>query len=239
MTTATAPTHGRASRLAATVLFFALSSAAFAAEHDDGAWLIVSTTDAFKANTGDSRWHYSFDAQARYFNLGSGINQYLLRPGIGWQVSSNVRVWAGYARIRYRNSIGNTVDEDRFWQQLDWRAGSWSGGTLTMRARLEQRSLSAGDDVALVLRFQTKYVRPVGERGKTKLILGIEPFVDLRNTDWGGDSGLGQNRSFIGFDWRVSNRLSLEAGYMHQYIWVDSGSDRINHLGVLNFKVRL
>jgi hypothetical protein len=216
-----------------------ISSAAFAAENDDGAWLIVSTTDTFKTDSGDSNWHYSLDAQARYFNLGSGINQYLLRPAIGWQTSSNIRVWVGYARIRARNSVGTTVDEDRFWQQLDWRAGRWNGGTLTMRARLEQRSLSSGDDVGLVLRFQTRYVRPMGEHGKTKLVIGIEPFVDLKNTDWGGDSGLAQNRSFIGMNWRLSSGLSLEAGYMHQYIWVDSGTDRVNHLGVLNFKVRL
>ena len=84
-----------------------------------------------------------------------------------------------------------------------------------------------------------KYVRPIGENGSTSLILAIEPFVDLRDTDWGGESGLSQNRVLIGFSRRFSDRLSIEAGYMNQYIWRDNAENRVNHLGVLNFKVKL
>ena len=54
---------------------------AVAAEDDLGIWTIVSTSDAFQLDSGPSRWLYTFDAQARYFDVGSGANQYLLRPG--------------------------------------------------------------------------------------------------------------------------------------------------------------
>jgi hypothetical protein len=108
-----------------------------------------------------------------------------------------------------------------------------------MRARLEQRSVSVSNDTGLVLRLMAKYMRPIGSSGKTSLILGIEPFVDLRDTDWSGDAGLKQNRSTIGVGWQVSDALLLETSYMNQYIWRDSAEDRSNHLAVLNFRLTL
>lgn len=216
-----------------------LSSPALAADDNDGLWTIFSTTDAFRSDDGASRWHYWFDAQARYFDLGTGINQYLVRPGIGYKPGDNLSVWAGYARLRSRNRSGNVADENRYWQQLSWTAGRWNNGTLSMRARLEQRSLSTGDDLGLVVRLMTKYVRPFGADSSSYVTVSLEPFVDLRDTDWGGESGIGQNRLSIGVGWRISRSLVLEAGYMNQYIFADSGEDRVNHLGVLNFKLKL
>ena len=218
---------------------FVASTQVSATEDNNAAWAIFTTTNAFQTDDRASHWHYWFDAQARYFDLGSGINQYLVRPGIGYEFYDNLTAWAGYARLRARNRSGDVTDENRYWQQLTWTAGRWKDGKITMRARVEQRSVSVGDDLGLVLRFQAKYVRPIGDGGKTSLILGVEPFVDLRDTDWGGNSGLGQNRSYIGIGWRTSTNLTIETAYMNQYIWSDSGTDRSNHVAVINFKVRL
>ena len=212
---------------------------AHATENDAGIWTIFSTTNSFAGDGSASRWHYWFDAQARYFDPGSGANQWLVRPGIGYEIRDGVKAWAGYARFRSRNSAGRVADENRYWQQIDWRAGRFLGGRVTMRARLEQRSIDVGDDLGVVLRFMTKYVRPMSADGNTSLILGLEPFIDLRDTDWGGDSGIGQNRIFVGMGWRVSSKLTLEAGYMNQYIFVDSAADRINHLALLTIKAKL
>ena len=210
-----------------------------ATDSDDGLWTIFTTTDAFNAGDDVSRWHYWFDAQARYFDVGSGINQYLVRPAVGYKIRDDLSAWVGYARFRSRNRAGSVSNENRYWQQISWTAGKWNNGTVSLRARLEQRDLSTGDDLGLVLRTQAKYVRPVGSDGKRYLALGIEPFFDLRDTDYGGDSGLGQNRISIGVGWRLSDTLTIEAGYMNQFIWVDNGEDRMNHLGVLNLKMKL
>jgi hypothetical protein len=45
------------------------------------------------------RWRYWFDAQLRYFDIGSGINQYQLRPGIGYTISDNMVAHAGYLHL--------------------------------------------------------------------------------------------------------------------------------------------
>jgi len=215
---------------------YAPMSPAIATENDPGIWTIFSTTDSFAGDNAPSRWHYWFDAQARYFDPGSGANQWLIRPGIGYEIRDGVKVWAGYARFRARNAAGRVADENRYWQQVDWRAGQVLGGRVTMRVRLEQRSIDLGDDLGVVLRFMTKYVRPISADESTSLIVGLEPFLDLRDTDWGGDAGIGQNRVFIGMGKRVSSKLTLEAGYMNQYIFADSAENRVFHLAVFTIK---
>ena len=225
-------------KLLAICLVTVLPAVTAAADNEDSVWTVLTATDSFSTTDGASRWHYWFDAQARYFDLGSGANQYLVRPGIGYEIGDNLSAWAGYARLRSRNRSGNVSDENRYWQQLSWTAARWNSGTLSIRARLEQRSLSTGDDLGVVLRVLAKYVRSIGNDGKRYLSVGIEPFIDLRDTDWRGDSGMAQNRTSIGVGWRVARELNIEAGYMNQFVWVDSGRDRMNNVGVLNFKMK-
>jgi hypothetical protein len=209
-----------------------------ATENNIGIWGIFSATDAFHPEDGPGRWRYHLDAQVRYFDLGSGINQVLVRPGIGYSVNSNVSVWAGYAYLRTNTASNDSVTEDRFWQSVNWTAAKWDHGTLSMRARLEERMVSRGDDTGLVLRYMVKYVRPLRNAKNMDLVLAVEPFVDLRDTDWGGDKGLAQNRTTIGINWKFAAEKSLEFGYMNQYIWADNREDLVNHLAVVNFKMK-
>jgi len=101
---------------------FGTSMKASATEDNNAAWAIFTTTSAIRGADGSSRWHYWFDAQARNFDLGSGINQYLLRPGTGYEVNDNLTAWAGYARLLARGRSGIVLNEDRIWQQLTWVA---------------------------------------------------------------------------------------------------------------------
>ena len=221
------------------VLAFALSLTpvmpAMATESDPGAWLVVASSDSL----GDegSRWRYWVDAQARYFDLGSGIAQYLLRPAVGYQLNDEMTAWFGYARFRTRSRSGDYFDEDRFWQQLSWSGPQLGPGKLSLRVRLEQRSVSRGEDVGVTLRLMGKYVQPIGKSGRTDLVLAAEPFFSLADTDWGGRARVSQNRVFLGFGQRLSKSIRLEAGYMNQYFWNDNAEDLDNHLAILNFRV--
>jgi hypothetical protein len=81
-----------------------------------------------------------------------------------------------------------------------------------------------------------KYAKPLGESGKRDFVAALEPFVALRGTDWGGSSGLRQNRLSFGVAWTLSDKTTLETGYMNAMIWVDNGEDRMHHIAVLNLK---
>ena len=54
-----------------------------ATESDPADWTIFTTTDAYSKTGTATLWHYSLDAQSRYFEIGSGANHWLVRPGIG------------------------------------------------------------------------------------------------------------------------------------------------------------
>jgi Protein of unknown function (DUF2490) len=222
----------------AAVFACAAANSALAAEDNVGIWGIFTTEGAFDTAEGPGPWRYWFDAQLRYFDVGSGINQYQLRPGIGYAISDNMSVHAGYMYVHASNGSGRTVTEDRLWQQLTWNIARWSHGTLSMRARFQQRSVSTGDDLGWQFQYLMKYVRPIGSTENLDFIVSVEPFFILRDTDWGAESGLSQNRTAIGLGWKLSPTIAIETGYMHQYIPVDDAEDLVNHLGVVNFKVK-
>ena len=99
-----------------------------------------------------------------------------------------------------------------------------------MRLRLEQRHVSVGDDAGLSLRYRLRLARPFGQASNHRLHLSLEPILSLRGTDWGGSSGLNQNRLFIGASFAIAERWRFETGYMNQYLVLDDDEDLLNHL---------
>ena len=206
--------------------------AASATEDDAGGWAVLVASGRLGGD--ESRFRYGIDAQARYFDIGSGINQWLIRPGVGYDLGNKVSVWLGYARFRTRNRAGVVVDENRPWQDLRFNPVFANGHRLSLRLRLEQRLIDASDDGRMVLRLMARYTIPVGE--SSRLFFGVEPFYDLNTTDWGGGRGRSQDRAFIGMGWPLGKRMSVEAGYMQQLFKVDGGEDLLNHLGVITVR---
>ena len=204
-----------------------------ATEHEPGTWISFATSGGMQS--GDSRWRYWFDGQARYVDIGSGANQYVLRPAVGYRFNDRVTGWLGYARLETRTRSGLSAFENRYWQQVGWIAGLWGSASISMRLRLEQRSLSTGDDLGLSLRYRLRMTHPMGESSKNTLILSVEPFLDLRDTDWRGSAGLNQNRLFAGVTFPLAERWRLETGYMNQYVALDNSEDVSNHLFILRF----
>lgn len=97
--------------------------------------------------------------------------------------------------------------------------------------------LETGDDVGWVLRGQARYAHRLGSADRWQALAFIEPFAALNNTDWGTDRGLVQNRVFLGASYRLTSALSLEFGYLNQYLRL-SGEDLMNHLAVAHLKWR-
>ncbi len=224
--------------LVVATLFSCCSLQAQAAEDDIGIWTVFSTTDVIPSDAGPDRWSYAFDAQARYFDIGTGINQYLVRPSIGYKPGDNLQFWLGYAHIWSRNRAGAKLDEDRLFQQINWAAGNAFGGAISMRTRLLQRTLSSSDDTAVVFRIMAKYTRPLTTDGSRNLLISVEPFFNLNDTDWAGQSGLIQHRIAAGVGWKIHDKLTIETSYMNQYNLRENAVDVSNHLAVINFKVK-
>lgn len=223
--------------LLAIVACVATTWPALAADHDTGAWGIVSTTDTIDWNGQATAWRYAFDAQLRHFNRANGANQYVLRPSLGYVLANDVSLWAGYGYFLTDPDSGDSVYEHRWWQQAAWTARRWDWGTLSLRARLEERIVEDADDVGWRLRQQVQLLMPLAD-SDLSLNLWIEPYVNFRDTDWGARSGFDQNRAYAGVRMPMTAGTWLEAGYMHQYINRRGAEDVVNHFGILHLRFR-
>jgi hypothetical protein len=213
------------------------STCARAVEDNPGAWAVLSASGGLGQDSSDNPWRYWFDAQYRAFDIGSGVSQLLVRPAIGLNLRQGVSIWAGYAYVDTRSAAGRRIDEHRPWQQLSWTAFSGARSKLGLRLRLEQRFLESGDDTGWVFRAQARYAHRLDENGHWQAVGFIEPFLALNDTDWGAEHGLAQHRVFLGAAYGINAAVSIEFGYMNQYI-KRSGDDLANHLAVAHLKLR-
>lgn len=223
--------------LVTALLAFAISTTALAADDANGVWGIFSTSDNIQRAGAKTRWRYGFDAQWRHSERGAGSDQYVLRPSLGYDLNPTMSVWAGYGYFLSDPSVGSNRYEHRWWQQFAWTAKRWDWGTLSLRSRLEERDIERASDIGLRFRQQLQLAMPLPSRPLT-LITSIEHYSNVRDTDWGARSGFDQLRSYAGLRMPVGEKLTLEIGYMNQ--WINrSTEDAVNHLAMLHWRAKL
>lgn len=149
---------------------------------------------------------------------------------MGYKLSDQLSVWLGYAWVRTQAEGKDHTDEHRIWQQLSWNKG-YSWGKIATRTRLEQRFLNIGDDTGWRFRQFLKYTHPLFTE-RVYLSLWDEVFVNFNNTDWGANSGFGQNRMFAGFGVFIDpqKHYRFELGYLNQFASLQNRDDLMNHL---------
>ncbi len=191
--------------------------------NDNQGWTAFSVTGPI---TEDGRFLVWFDAHARYRDDATDLDTTILRPGVGWKVSDDLSLWGGYARVTSHRE-GPNIEEDRIWQQATYKVSEILGGALSGRTRFEQRFRNTGSDTGLRLRQAFRWARPI-EGTDWSYVLANETFIGLNDTDWGQESGYGQNRAFAGLAWKAASNVRLEAGYLNNHI-DGAGGDRTNH----------
>ncbi len=201
-------------------------------EHDAQAWLNVTVLGPVSGKI--LAWA---EVQGRFGDDASRLSQSILRPGVGYQISPRVSLWAGYGRITNHNR-GPDVGEDRLWQQLLWNAGTIAGGAVTSRTRLEQRFVEGGSDTGWRVRQFVKFNRPLRKGGDTSFVLTSETFIALDDADWGARAGFDQIRNFAGVGFSVTPKARIELGYLNQYIDRPGPNDRMNHIASASLLAR-
>jgi hypothetical protein len=141
----------------------------------------------------------------------------LFRLAAGKRIAKNVTVWQGYVHQKQYQD-GADRNEERSYQQLNWQAATGRWGSLQFRTRFEQRWFSNGNDMGLRARQQVRYEKPLGTSDRAVVAVATgELFFNLRDTDYGARDGFEASRTFAGLRVPLSDRHSVEAGYLAQY----------------------
>ncbi len=209
-----------------------LSAPACADTSDNQIWMSGTVSGKFE---GTPSLLYSFDTHARLRDEGERFGTRIYRPALGWKVSKTTELWSGYAFVDIETA-SSEAEEHRFFQQLNYKPGSFLGGSLSLRTRFEQRWRNTGGDTGYRLRQQVRLSHPL-EDTPMSLVLSNEILFTVNDTDWGQSSGYDQNRLFGGLSYRLSEVVSLETGYMLNHV---NGlrEDTANHVFSLSLAAR-
>jgi Protein of unknown function (DUF2490) len=197
---------------------------------DERVWWNVTVQE--RART-ESPWRWYFELQGRHRDGVSSLDQLLVRPAVGYDLTSSV--WVGHGYTPSYPPTGNVLTENRAWQQYLW-VGPGLGSTLQWRSRLEQRAIEGHDRLAWRFRQFWRLTRPLTQRADGLTVVAWdEVFLHLNDTTR-TTSGFDQNRVFAGLGVGLWQGARLEVGYVNQAIAGVRSADRRNHvlLGFLN-----
>ena len=215
------------------LLMLAATPAAAQTTHDEQMWTNLTVQASLSGPL-----VFFAEVQPRIGDRADGLEQLLLRPAVGWQLSPRLTVYQGYGYVLSPADHGRDLREHRSFQQVSWIAGKPWKGELSSRTRLEQRWRNDGDDMGWRLREMVRLEVPVSEPGKIAALGYAEAFIALDDTDWGARKGFDQLRSFVGAEIGMGGKSTMELGYLNQYIDQVGGRSRMNHVLSLSIFVR-
>ncbi len=141
-------------------------------------------------------------------------------------LSPRVSVGGGFA---YRRSLkSRTADtvEYRPFQQVEFMlTDTGSPISVASRARLEQRFRSSGE---IGLRMRNRVSFSYGLSSNASLRIWTEPYFHLDNPNTSGERGLDQWRNYLGLRYDLSERTSLNAGYLNQFDRREDGTQSLD-----------
>lgn len=156
------------------------------------------------------------------------INQLLVRPSVGYQLTDNLSFWQGYGWVT--NYIPRFTREERIWQQI-LHEKEFSKFRLTNRFRLEERFIQDINGAPIRTRYLLRAMFPLEKKKEWFFVTSDELFVNLDSHFEGPQAGIDQNRLFVGLNHKVSDNVNLEGGYQMQYLnRQSSAQDRLNHI---------
>lgn len=148
---------------------------------------------------------------------------------LGYKVSKNVTISAGYVHSNAYNHGTFTSTERRFRQQVDVSNLAKVGPfKVSGRVRVEQRWRDDLGGTAWRLRPSIKASAPLF--GKVSVNLSHETYIDLNTTAFQSVNGFERMRNSVTLSVPVGKSFSLEAGYMNQHARNPNGPDRVDHV---------
>ena len=179
------------------------------------------------------------DVQVRRAEFGRVWQQFLVQPGIVYDLNEEVKVAGGYGFME-THSYGDhplpfDLPEHRIWEQVSF-SSPWLGVDWQHRFRLEQRFLGTPDGTPAGLlaeaydyRFENRFryrlqtVFPLKSFGDFGYYLRVYNEIFL---NFGGDvarNHFDQNRAYVGIGRPIQEHFRCELGFMEQSLQQRNG----------------
>ncbi|MEM6878515.1 MAG: DUF2490 domain-containing protein [Bacteroidota bacterium] len=185
-----------------------------------GAWYMYFYNTTF----GNSQFGWQGDAQFRFWDFGSDLEQILIRNGLTFQPKdSGIKFTLGYASITsgVPGDNSETSHENRIYQEALFSNKIGSRFLLTHRFRYEQRWV-ADQDLRTRYRYMLFLNIPFNKtdlsKGAIYLALYNELFINGQRDIGNGRSVeiFDRNRTYLGLGHSLSDRLRVQLGWMNQ-----------------------
>ena len=203
-------------------------------QKQEQAWLGYFNQTRFSTH-----WGMWADVHLRRTDFLGRWNQNLVRAGLTYYLTDNVRLTAGYAYAgSYLSPSGIIRPDHRPWQQV-WWSGRTKRLNLVQWIRAEERfnHRVRGDQLAdgygFNWRIRYNFLLQIPLKGETiqpgvpNFVLQNEAFINLGKQIT--HNYFDQNRFFVGLSYPFSKSLTVQAGYTNLFQQQTSGNAFVNN----------
>ena len=171
------------------------------------------------------------------------IDQLVLRPAFGYQLTENLSIWQGYAWLGNFNQPHTPpqspfFEENRISQQVNYTR-KFSSLEFLSRTRLEERWIERVDGTAVRFRQMLRLAYPLSIAPDWEIAIYDEIFVNLNTVgQLGPEAGFDENRFFLGLNRMFSTSFNMDVGYQNQLInsrSIPNLANQMNHMILLQF----
>lgn len=227
-------------KYALALLFALLSGASVPASANDiqddwGMWF----SNTFQTDFGGSPYLAFMELAPRTKHDNSEFRQVIVRPLLGYKVTRKLQLWIGYTwQGEYDKQNDFELATNDLMEQLQWIDNLTPQLNFQYRLRLEQRVFAAEAATGHRMRHRFRFVYTL-PGSKTYLIAVDELFVyfnSLNNSrlEHSVQSGINQNRSYVGIGYKLTPQLNIDTGYQLQYVNNFGAPDGANHIWLTN-----
>ena len=214
----------------------AVSGTGFA-EDDTSIWI----SNTYQTDFGGSKYLAFVELQPRFNKDNSKFNQLIVRPFVGYKITKQFQAWIGFAWQGEYNS-GDKFDlaTKDIVEQFQWVDNLTPELNFQYRFRLEQRFFADADlSHRMRHRFRFQYSIP---ESKFFLVAFDELFIYLNSVNYGRlehsvQSGINQNRSYLGVGYKITPHINIDTGYQLQYVNNFGKEDMMNHVWLTNLNI--
>lgn len=213
---------------------------AHATSRDDFSVWISNT---YQTDFGGSPFIAFLELAPRTRNDNNEFAQMIVRPLLGYKLTPKLSVAASYTwQGEYNNQTEFDLATNDIMQQVQW-VDNWTPQiNFQYRFRLEQRFFADEGDVGHRMRHRVRWTYSFPE-SKLYLIALDELFVYFNSIDDAGrfsrsvQTGVNQNRSYVGVGYKLTSHLNMDTGYQLQYVHNYGAADLVNHVWMTNINV--